>query len=190
MFNPNDWYWLADDGRLFSSKQSTLIATDDSDYVVWAELNVATPWPRDDAGEQTDASLQVVLAPYNLFANLTYYTPYRRWRKEQGGLTTSFGMPVKTDDRSQAKITGIYNAQQVQPLVVTDFHAADGTIHQLDAAQIGLLNKELLTHINNCFAVSSDVLAGIADGSITTREQVDAAFDAPMTQARKDWLKT
>jgi hypothetical protein len=52
------------------------------------------------------------------------------------------------------------------------------------------MSDELQTHINNCFDIASQTLAGIADGSITTLAQIDAAFDAPITQARKDWLKT
>ena len=51
------------------------------------------------------------------------------------------------------------------------------------------LNNDLLVHINACFQISADMLAGIAAGTVTTREQIDAAFDAPMTQAAADWLK-
>jgi hypothetical protein len=76
------------------------------------------------------------------------------------------------------------------PTVVTPWAAADGNVYPLDGAQIVAMNNELLTHINNCFAVFADVLAQIEAGTITTHEQIDAAFDAPMTQARKDWLKT
>ena len=121
---------------------------------------------------------------------LVQYNNVRRWEKEVGGITLSFGMPIKTNDRAQAKITGVYAAQQVNPAVTTPWHAADGTVHQLTAAQIETMSIELLTHINNCFSISADVLAAIEEGTITTREEIDAAFGAAMPPAAKDWLKT
>ena len=65
-YNPFDWYWLADDGRLYSSARSGLADASDPAYLLWGECGVATPWPRDPTGAQTDAALQEVLAPYGL----------------------------------------------------------------------------------------------------------------------------
>lgn len=188
-FDPTDWYWLADDGRIFASARQIIVAEDDADYLVFRQMAMPTQWPRDDAGQQTDAELQKVLDPYNLFVSLQGYTAFKRWQKEQGGITLASGIPIKTDDRSQAKITGAYSAAVELPTVVTPWAAADGSVYPLDGAQIVAMNNELLTHINNCFAVSADVITGIEDGTITTHEQIDAAFDAPMTAARRDWLK-
>ena len=187
---PWTWYWIHDDGRVFSGPKQAIVAQNDPDYLAWLHPSrQATPWPRDVDGNQTDASLQEVLEPHGMFANLTFYTVSKRWQKEQGGIVATDGFPIKTNDRAQAKITGLYAASKEAPAVVTPYHAADNSLHDLDAAQMYQLNVDLLTHINNCFAISADMLAGIADGSITTREQIDAAFDAPMTQARKDWMK-
>ncbi|MET4017712.1 hypothetical protein BSZ19_21905 [Bradyrhizobium japonicum] len=188
-YDPTHWYWIADDGRIFASARQTPVPADDADYAVFVRMAMPSQWPRDQAGAQTDAELQLVLDPYNLFVTLQGYTAYKRWRKEQAGITLSSGMPIKTDDRSQAKITGVYNAQLANPAVTTPWHAADGLTYDLDAAAMAAMNTELLTHINNCFAVSDDVLAQIEAGTITTHAQIDATFDAPMTQARKDWLK-
>ncbi|MRN46112.1 hypothetical protein GJU94_08205 [Brucella sp. 10RB9214] len=47
----NDWYWLADDGRLFSSRISSLIDATDEAYVEWNEKNQPTRWPCDDHGD-------------------------------------------------------------------------------------------------------------------------------------------
>jgi hypothetical protein len=189
IYDPHVWYWLADDGRIFAGATESIVAADDPAYVAWSAAGVASQWPRDTTGAQTDAALQDVIGPYGMFANLNYYTASKRWQKEQAGITLASGMPIKTDDRAQAKITGVYSAQQEQPAVVTPWHAADGTIWQLDAGQIQQMNFELLTHINNCFSISADALAGIADGTITTRDQIDVIFDAPITQSRKDWLR-
>ena len=190
-YYPPQWYWLADDGRVYSGPLQAIVSQQDPGYVAWIEPGrVATAWPRDLAGNQTDAALQQVLEQHDMFVNLNYYTVNKRWQKEQGGIVATAGFPIKTNDRAQAKITGIYAASKEAPSVTTPFHAADNTVHELTAAQMYELNSDLLTHINNCFAISADVLADIQAGTITTREQVDAAFDAPITQARKDWMKT
>ena len=188
-YDPTDWYWIADDGRIFASARQVLVPEDDADYLAFVQMAMPSHWPRDAAGNQTDAELQSVLDPYNIFVTLQSYTVYKRWRKEQAGITLSSGMPIKTDDRAQAKITGVYNAQQVNPAAVTPWHAADGAIYNLDAAAMEAMNLELLAHINDCFSISDDCIAQIEAGTITTHAQIDAAFDAPMTQARKDWLK-
>ncbi|UGX90323.1 hypothetical protein G6321_00031300 [Bradyrhizobium barranii subsp. barranii] len=65
IFNPFDWYWVADDGRVYSSKRQVVVVdTNDPTFVAWklAEY-VPTIWPRDLAGNQTDAALQDVLTP-------------------------------------------------------------------------------------------------------------------------------
>ena len=64
IYNPADWYWRAEDGRLFSSREGKEIAEDDGAFVAWSELGgIPTVWPRDDQGEQTQAALDAVLAP-------------------------------------------------------------------------------------------------------------------------------
>lgn len=188
--NMHNMFWRADDGRVYGSATQTIGTDADANYTAWiAAGGIPLEWPRELDGTQTDAMMQAVLENYGLFVNLKYYTLFARWRKEHGGIVTTAGFPIKTDDRAQAKITGLYAASKEAPTVVTPYHATDNTIHQLDAAGMYQLNADLLTHINNCFAVSADVLAQIEAGTITAREQVDAAFDASMTQAREDWLK-
>ena len=69
-YDPQNWYWLADDGRIFSSQRGRVIDSDDDDFVSWSETRAPTPWPRDDGGEQTDAALQEVLSNYGLYVGL------------------------------------------------------------------------------------------------------------------------
>jgi hypothetical protein len=62
IYNPRAWFWLAEDGRLFSSAAMALIADADPSYTAWTALGgVATVWPRDAAGEQTQQGLDAVL---------------------------------------------------------------------------------------------------------------------------------
>lgn len=67
MYNPYDWYWLADDGRLFSSSRGALLSATDAQFKVWKKQELEpTKWPSDEGGNQTDAQLQSVLSPYGL----------------------------------------------------------------------------------------------------------------------------
>lgn len=65
-FDPFHWYWLAEDGRVYSSASQSLVDDDDAGYSEWSVENHATPWPRDAEGNQTDAALQDVLSEYGL----------------------------------------------------------------------------------------------------------------------------
>lgn len=70
-FNPGDWYWLAEDGRLFSSARRAVIDTADDGYLAWLDGGLGpTPWPRDAAGEQSVAALKQVLVAFGLAYDL------------------------------------------------------------------------------------------------------------------------
>lgn len=72
MYNPFDWYWQADDGRIFSSARQELVAEDDAGLNEWRDAGrFPTVWPRDDGGNQSDSALQEVLAPFGLYAGLS-----------------------------------------------------------------------------------------------------------------------
>ncbi len=71
MFNPHDWYWQADDGRVFSSFYSDLVKKGDSRFKDWKEAGgTATRWPQDAEGNQTDAALDAVLHLYGISVGL------------------------------------------------------------------------------------------------------------------------
>lgn len=65
-YNFLDWYWLADDGRIWGSKRRAALTADDPDYVAWLEGGPPSPWPRDNAGNQTDEALTAVLESYDI----------------------------------------------------------------------------------------------------------------------------
>jgi hypothetical protein len=182
IYNPHAWYWLASDGRLFSSAAQALIQDTEQSYVDWiAAGGVPTGWPRDEQDNQTDAALQAVLDLHGMFANLNFYTLSKRWLTETGGMTvtlTSGPMPIKTDDRAQANINGQRLTAQADPTFTTRWHAADHTIHPLTAAEVIDMSEQLQAHVTDCFDTSATLFTGIADGSITTRAQIDAAFAA------------
>ncbi len=64
-FTPLDWYWLASDGRIYSSGRNALVFPYDTGYLTFlARSGGATPWPTDANGQQTTAALQAVLSYY------------------------------------------------------------------------------------------------------------------------------
>lgn len=71
MFNPFDWYWRDDDGRIYSSKRRTVVSKNDKEFEAFLAGNgFVTRWPTDANGRQTDAALAEVLAPYGLAVGL------------------------------------------------------------------------------------------------------------------------
>lgn len=66
-FDPHDWYWLASDDRVYSSKRQIITAAADQEYVAWNDDGgTATVWPKDDHGAETNDSLQAVISAYGL----------------------------------------------------------------------------------------------------------------------------
>ena len=186
MLNPFNNYWLADNARVFASARQLVTDENDPDYTEWTgNGNTPTPWPRDDAGDQTNDALQATVGQLGMFVDLKYYTWDKRWSTEQHGITLTSGMPIKTDDRAQAKINGLVIAATNDPTIATNFHAADDSYWPLDAAAINAMSAELQSFIDQCFATSKTTIDGIDGGTITTRAQVDAAFDGLSTRRKK-----
>jgi len=66
-YDPQNHYWAKADGSLYSSASMTTVPADDAVYLAWAEAGgIATLYPLDEAGEESEAELAAVLAPYGL----------------------------------------------------------------------------------------------------------------------------
>lgn len=106
---------------------------------------------------------------------LREHAAQKRWEKEVGGITLS-GLVVHTDDRSKIMISGARVAAEADPNFTTQWKGADGTFVTLDAAMIAAISNAVSNHVSNCFALEAQVLAQIEAGTITTTEEIDAAF--------------
>ncbi len=175
MFDPSKWFWQANDGRVFSGQKQVQITENDEEYVAWlGDGFQASPWPRDINGNQTTAALPDVLTLYGMFADLIGYAANVRWRKEVGGISVG-GIPVATDDRSKLLIASARIKADSNPEFTTKWKTGSGFI-LLDAATIIALSDAVLAHVDACFETEGEVLAAIDAGTITTRDDVDAAF--------------
>ncbi len=151
-------------GKLF-----TLSSTHDGELSIthWDEAALGMPQP-------TIAQIAEIVAqpePIDLVA----YAKDARWKKEIGGLSTS-GLQIATDDRSKQLLLGARVAADSDPDFTASWVTLDGSVHELNAAQIISISNAVLAHVNQCFNVFSSVEKGIADGKITTAMQIDVAF--------------
>ncbi|WP_235923372.1 DUF4376 domain-containing protein [Brucella tritici] len=108
-------------------------------------------------------------------ADLVAYAANKRWLKETGGIEIN-GLTVATDDRSKTMISGARVAAQNDPNFTTQWKGADGSFVTIDAAAVIGISDAMLAHVSNCFATEAQVLADIEAGTISTTEQIDAAF--------------
>jgi hypothetical protein len=179
---PTGWFWLADDGRIFGSYNQSQTTSDDPDYVAFLTVEQPTPWPRDKNGQQTDAALQAVLDPHNVFVNPTYYAANQRWLTENGGITVSGlssapnGMPLLTDDRSKNLVGLAHSMSLADKSFNTTWVAPDGNNYDLTNADIQDMATQLYTHIHDCFITYVNAIGGLQSGKIKTRAQIDEMF--------------
>ena len=186
LYDPFHWFWKADDGRLYSSAVQALVPATDPDFVAFMEASGETTppnWPRDDAGTQTDASLQAVLDPYGLFADEEYYAASRRWLAETGGITSTAGVPLETNDRSKTMIIGAGLAASNDNQFTTTWVGADGNLYPLTNAQLVEQVGDLQRHIDACFKAYTDVVGQLRSGKRLSRKQIDDAFVIKPTPA-------
>lgn len=106
---------------------------------------------------------------------LAEWAAHYRWQKETGGVDVG-GVPILTDDRSKLLITGLRLAANSDPEYTARFKMTNGSFAELDAISITAISNAVAAHVTACFDLEVDAIEGITAGTITTREQVEAAF--------------
>jgi hypothetical protein len=184
MFDAHHWFWLADDGRIFSSEQQILVASTDPGYVAWLEFYQPTPWPRDDADNQTDAALQAVLDPYQtIFVNDEYYARHQGNLAVDAGYTTTGlasapqGMPTMSAQQNRSEINISVNAAQADSQYSATWIGADGNFYPLTNNEIiQNLGKQLADHMTACRDAYIASVTGLRAKTLTTRKEIDELF--------------
>jgi hypothetical protein len=187
IYDPHVWYWRADDGRVFSGERQLIVGEDDAGYLAFKEGQMPTQWPRDDAGEQTDAALQEVLQIHSIFVTLEGYAANERWKMETGGITSTTGVPLETNDRSKGMIIGVAVAAMAKAVTspagsggeyMTTWVGADRNLYPLTRDQVVDQAVDLQLHIDACFAAYADIATQVRAKKITTHAQIDERFAA------------
>jgi hypothetical protein len=177
VYTPRYWFWLADDGRLFSSKIEALVTTDDPDYVAWTQQygGMPTAWPRDLAGNQTNAALDDVLSEYGLSTAGALSSHTQRELKSglNGVCETSVGV-VPIDDHTRLLLQEARAANATKTVV----RLVDGRLVSLDANQLAEVSDRVRARVAGLMLAALDAQTKIASGAITTNKQIDDIFGA------------
>lgn len=99
-----------------------------------------------------------------------------RYSKETTGIVVN-SVSVATDRQSQAMLTGAYNNAMRDSTWTTQWKGAAG-FALLTAQQVIALAIAVGMHVDACFKKEADVASQIAAGTITTVDQINAAYAA------------
>lgn len=174
-FDLRNWYWAVatNQDHVFSSASGDYVSLSDADYQTWlAEHGVPTPIAGED--ELLDVLQNAPGVVPRFKAGLIAYAAATRYAKEVGGITIN-SVKVATDRESQTMLAGAHIFAQQNPDVVIRWKSEDGFV-DLDAATVRAVANAVGAHVQSCFAAEATVTAAISNGSVTTPEQVDAAF--------------
>ena len=192
-WDPRNWFWIVagDQNRVYSSAVNRYVPIDDAAYQsflgtsalptrITSEADLAEVLRHHAPGLVPDwlfsapSFVQPSPDAYGA-AQLKAYAADARWRREVAGIAFA-GIAVATDDRSKQMLMGARIAAEADADFTTKWAAVDGTVHDLDAAEIIALSNAVLAHVNACFIIYSALVAQIESGAITTTEAVDAAM--------------
>jgi hypothetical protein len=193
-FDPYHWYWLADDGRIFSGKDQALVPSSDPGYGNFLSAYQPSPWPRDNVGNQTDASLQEVLTPYGIYCNNEYAARSQLNQAIDAGFTSAptasapSGFPVMTAQYNRTEVNIATNRAQIDNTYATIWFGADGVGYAVTNAEIlNVLAKGLSDHMQACYTAYNNAINGLKDGKITKREQIIELFKDFIAHEPKHW---
>lgn len=107
---------------------------------------------------------------------LVAYAADRRWQTEQAG-TIWNDWPIHTDDRSQGKYLSELQAIGLNVRVDGDaWKFADGVFRPVSNADFPQLAIAAREHVRQAFGIEGRVMAEIEAGTITSFDEIDAAF--------------
>lgn len=175
MYNPADWYWTVGDDatQVYSSARAASVPASDSQYLAFlARGGGATPIA-------SLAALAEVLAAQYPAGMLTTYANAKQWGLAIGGYTITLSGVVctfQTDSESQTLITGkAVRLAQPNPPATIEWQFASGAV-TLTAADFLLAAVAIADFVQATFdTLLKTVLPALAAGTMTTRDQIDAA---------------
>lgn len=76
---------------------------------------------------------------------------------------------IDTSRESQSMINAVWTASQIDPTILINFKNKDGSWIQLNAELIGLISRQVITHVQQCFD-NEKTLSEAIDACTTTQE--------------------
>lgn len=106
---------------------------------------------------------------------LKAYATDKRWRVETGGLVIN-GVAIRTDERSQNKLSGALQLVNTDPSITSiDWEAQSGVWATVDVATITAIGVAVGRHVQQCFSTLKAIQAEIETGTITSFAAIEAA---------------
>jgi hypothetical protein len=182
---PLRWYWLADNGQVYSAPLQNTVTISDSGYVAFlAAGNKPTRWPVDSSGNQTNASLLAAIAQYGLAispaAALAAYAQSKQGAIATGGISVNVGssgspqmVEASTDTTSLVLLQGAASIAQGNSSATFQWVQPSGVSVTLTAAQITTIFTAVAAFLQATFTTLAAVLAAITGNTITTTAQID-----------------
>jgi len=107
--------------------------------------------------------------------DLVAYAADKRWRVETGGITVN-GAEIRTDEKSQNRVSGAALLALSDPdLTTIDWEAQPGEWVTVDAATMKVIGIAVGRHVQACFTTLRAVQNDIANGILTTVDEIEAA---------------
>lgn len=177
-YNPRAWFWFVggDETKVFSGATGNYVPLTDPNYLKFANDARPTTIASEDeliAVLEEQAPGAVVTTKDGLIA----YAARKRYEKEVGG-TVVDSVAYLTDRETQSKFAAAVLMAQINPSATFSWKVADSAFVSLDATAMIAVASAVGAYVQSCFAAEATVVAGIKDGTITTAEQIDAAFPA------------
>ena len=124
----------------------------------------------DDEITQRDAEAVIIHAQ-----ELQDHLPAYRFEKENGGIDVG-GMTVQTDRGSRPDLIGARIKAKEDAAYTVKWKTPNGFV-TLNAATIITLADEVESHVQKCFAAEAAVQPNIDNETITTKSEIESAFD-------------
>jgi hypothetical protein len=185
-FTPHQWYWVAEDGRVYSSTLQKVVDKSDPGFRNFvAAGGHPTPWPRHRQGPQDDAALHEVISKHGLSLTpheaLGMYVRTKHAAISAGGTVVNVNPPgqkpllIDVDTSTRGLATLHADAMHASDNAHETFHVhqSKGLSVELNADQIKTAHKAATAFVRHASRSLSSVLTAIAEKKITTKEQVD-----------------
>jgi hypothetical protein len=177
MYTPSNWYWIVgdDESQVWSSRLAAFVPADDPAYVSWLAMG-GVPTRIATMDELYD-----VLATAYPAGSLPTYNADARWRRENSGIIITSISPVSftTDLASRNAVDTAWAYMNSKGTVNSiSWKMSDGSFITMTTAQVTTLMNDITAFIQACFEVEKTNSAAINDETITTLDEIDAAFAA------------
>jgi hypothetical protein len=167
------WYWLvgSDTSQVWASGQAKYVPVNDPDYVAWYEGNRPS-----EAATMRD--LELIFAEQYPRGSLQTYSADVRYRKATGGVVVTgiTSVPFASDLPTRNSLANAYEYIKATPGNTVSWKLSDGSFVIMNEAALRDATVAMATFVETCFTCESTTRAAIDAGTITTHDQVDAAY--------------